>query len=76
MSFLQHVIKIPEAVIIVAQFGELEILGVLLASTWGSFGPGAVPQSSDRPAASLALKFPLAPGRCAACGRDFLLGGC
>ena len=43
MSFLQHIIKTPEAIVIVAQFGELEILGALLASAYGSFGPGAVP---------------------------------
>lgn len=69
MSFFQHVIKIPEAVIIIAQFGELEILGALLASTIHS---GAVPWGSKRSMEALALKHPL--GYTASSGNCFLRG--
>lgn len=76
LSFLQHVIKVPSAIIIVAQFGELEILGVLVASAHGSFGPGAVPWGSNWSVEAPALKHPLAQGPCAACGRNCFLGVC
>lgn len=70
MSFLQHVIKIPEAIIITAQFGELEILGALLASTVHSSG---MLWGSKQSVEALALKHPLG---CTATSGNCFLRGC